>query len=165
MAIIPVTHNNRQKCLHSQLSSECSFYLLILHFCKVITVILSAILCASVHKVCISTYVFYVRMYMSVFGLHWFFLKFYINWANLCSHPHFTNAWPSTLKILFNEEASRFSSFCFIVAMLSRSAFTQMELAGYLGVTLGDKSINSPGSSPMLVSGLGLKWLCCALGY
>lgn len=27
MAVTPVTYNNRQKCLHSELSSECSFYL------------------------------------------------------------------------------------------------------------------------------------------
>lgn len=58
MAVTPVTHNNRQKCLHSELSSECSFYLLPpLHFCD--HRLLSAILCLSLHRVCIlCMYVF-----------------------------------------------------------------------------------------------------------
>lgn len=72
MAVTPVAHNNRQKCLHSELSSECSFYLFF--FTSVITIFwvpFFVLLCTEyVFYICIlSTYVCQYLVYIDFFKI------------------------------------------------------------------------------------------------
>lgn len=99
---------------------------------------------------------------MSVFGLRWFFKILYK--LSQC-------VLPTSILLILGPTLLRFFSMRKHPDTAHSASLLQCFLDQHLPrwslqvVTFGDKSINSPGSSLMLVSGLGLKWLRCALGY